>query len=110
MVFIIVGWVEVVIGSLCLYVDILVCIDDLGLCVCGVLGNKVLVLCDLVWCEVVGEIFDLCWMLVMDYDVIIVVLVLICGIGCWIVEMMLMFCLGWLDILLVDDFGVCKGV
>jgi DNA-3-methyladenine glycosylase II len=45
----------------------------------------------------------------LDSDVIIERITQVRGIGRWTVEMLLMFQLGRLDILPVDDFGVCNG-
>ncbi len=105
----IVGRVETAIGSSRLHADTLSRIDDPGLRVCGVSGNKALALRDLARREVAGEIPELRRMSVMDHDAIIDALVPIRGIGRWTVEMMLMFRLGRPDILPVDDLGVRKG-
>ncbi len=100
---------ETAIGSPRLHADTLSRIDDAGLRVCGVSGNKTLALRDLARREAAGEIPDLRRMSVMDHDAIIDALVPIRGIGRWTVEMMLMFRLGRPDILPVDDLGVRKG-
>ena len=105
----IVGRVEAAIGSTRLHADTLARIDDPGLRVCGVSGNKALALRDLVRREAAGEIPDLRRMSVMPHDAIIDALVPIRGIGRWTVEMMLMFRLGRPDILPIDDLGVRKG-
>ena len=105
----IVGRVETAIGSTRLHADTLARIDDPGLRVCGVSGNKALALRDLARREAAGEIPDLRRMSVMDHDAIIEALVPIRGIGRWTVEMMLMFRLGRPDVLPIDDLGVRKG-
>lgn len=105
----IVGRVETAIGSTRLHADTLARIDDPGLRVCGVSGNKALALRDLARREAAGEIPDLRRMSVMPHDAIIDALVPIRGIGRWTVEMMLMFRLGRPDILPIDDLGVRKG-
>jgi len=105
----IVGRVEAAIGSTRLHADTLARIDDPGLRVCGVSGNKALALRDLARREAAGEIPDLRRMSVMPHDAIIDALVPIRGIGRWTVEMMLMFRLGRPDILPIDDLGVRKG-
>ncbi len=105
----IVGRVEAAIGSTRLHADTLARIDDPGLRVCGVSGNKALALRDLARREAAGEIPDLRRMSVMPHDAIIDALVPIRGIGRWTVEMMLMFRLGRPDILPIDDLGVRRG-
>jgi len=105
----IVGRVEAAIGSTRLHADTLARIDDPGLRVCGVSGNKALALRDLARREASGEIPDLRRMSVMPHDAIIDALVPIRGIGRWTVEMMLMFRLGRPDILPIDDLGVRRG-
>jgi len=105
----IVGRVEAAIGSTRLHADTLARIDDPGLRICGVSGNKALALRDLARREAAGEIPDLRRMSVMGHDAIIEALVPIRGIGRWTVEMMLMFRLGRPDILPIDDLGVRKG-
>jgi len=45
----------------------------------------------------------------MDNDAIVSRITQICGIGRWTVEMLLIFKLGRMDVLPVDDFGVRKG-
>ena len=105
----IVGRVETAIGSDRLHCDTLAGCDDATIRGCGVSGNKLLALRDLVLRESRGEIPTLRRMSTMDDAAIIEALVPIRGIGRWTVEMMLMFRLGRPDVLPVDDLGVRKG-
>ena len=105
----IVGRVEQAIGSDRLHADTLGRCDDATLRACGVSGNKLLALRDLARREATGEIPTLRQMSVMDEASIVAALVPIRGIGRWTVEMMLMFRLGWPDVLPVDDLGIRKG-
>lgn len=90
----IVGRVEVAIGSNCLYADTLACIDDAALRTCGVSGNKILALRDLMRREVAGELPSVRQMGWMHHHTIVETLMAIRGIGRWTVEMMLIFRLG----------------
>jgi len=103
------GRVETAIGSDRLHCDTLGRIDDLALRGCGVSGNKVLALRDLMRREADGEIPTTAKMAFMANDAIIDALVPIRGIGRWTVEMLLMFRLGRPDVLPVDDLGIRKG-
>ena len=105
----IVGRVETAIGSDRVHCDTLARCDDATIRGCGVSGNKLLALRDLVLRESRGEIPTLRRMSTMDDAAIIEALVPIRGIGRWTVEMMLMFRLGRPDVLPVDDLGVRKG-
>jgi DNA-3-methyladenine glycosylase II len=105
----IVGRVEAAIGSDRLHFDTLGRCDDATLRACGVSGNKLLALRDLAHRESFGEIPDLRRMATMDDDAIVAALVPVRGIGRWTVEMMLMFRLGRVDVLPVDDLGIRKG-
>ncbi|HHW4679419.1 MAG TPA: DNA-3-methyladenine glycosylase family protein [Xylella sp.] len=105
----IVARIEAAIGSTCLCADTLACIDDATLRVCGVSGNKILALRDLIRREVAGELPGVRQMGWMHHDIIVETLIPIRGIGRWTVEMMLIFRLGRPDVLPVDDLGIRKG-
>lgn len=105
----IVGRVEVAIGSGRLHGDTLARCDDPTLRACGVSGNKLLALRDLMLRESRGEIPGPRRMSTMADDAIIAALVPVRGVGRWTVEMLLMFRLGRPDVLPVDDLGVRRG-
>jgi len=105
----IVARVEAAIGSKRLHHDTIARVDDVVLRACGVSGNKILALRDLVAREARQEIPTPRRMALMTPEAIIEALVPIRGIGRWTVEMMLMFRLGRADILPVDDLGIRKG-
>ena len=105
----IVGRVETAIDSNRFHCDTLGRCDDATIRACGVSGNKLMALRDLVLRESLGEIPTLRQMSMLDNDAIVAALVPIRGIGRWTVEMMLMFRLGRPDVLPVDDLGIRKG-
>jgi DNA-3-methyladenine glycosylase II len=84
-------------------------LSDDQLRACGVSGNKVLALRDLVRRERLGEIPTARQLQYLDNEAIFEALVPTRGIGRWTVEMMLMFRLGRPDVLPVDDLGVRQG-
>ncbi len=75
----------------------------------GLSRNKTLALKDLAQHKVAGHVPTLSQLHAMEDDAIVERLVAIRGIGRWTVEMMLIFHLGRLDVLPVDDYGVRKG-
>ena len=105
----IVGRVETAIGSKKITAKSLATVKDEQLRACGVSGNKTLALRDLAARAEQGEIPSAAKFSVLSDAEIIEKLVAVRGIGCWTVEMMLMFRLGRPDILPVDDLGVRKG-
>ena len=76
---------------------------------CGLSGNKVLALHDLARRALNGEL-PLAAFAEMSDDEVIAKLVEVRGIGRWTAEMYLIFALGRLDVLPVDDFGFRAGV
>jgi DNA-3-methyladenine glycosylase II len=84
-------------------------LSDEQLRACGVSGNKVLALRDLVRRERLGEIPMARQLQYLDNEAIFEALVPTRGIGRWTVEMMLMFRLGRPDVLPIDDLGVRQG-
>jgi methylated-DNA-[protein]-cysteine S-methyltransferase len=84
-------------------------IDDVDLRGAGLSQAKMLALQDLARRTVAGEIPTVAKLSTMDDESIIQQLTVVRGIGRWTVEMLLMFRLGRLDILPVDDFGIREG-
>ncbi len=76
---------------------------------CGFSGNKALAIKDLAAKTLDGTVPTASELHALDEETIIERLIEVRGIGRWTVEMMLMFRLGRLDVLPVDDFGVRKG-
>ena len=76
---------------------------------CGFSGNKALAIKDLAAKTLDGTVPTAKELHELDEATIIERLIEVRGIGRWTVEMMLMFRLGRLDVLPVDDFGVRKG-
>ncbi len=76
---------------------------------CGFSGNKTLAIKDLAAKTLDGTVPTAKALHALDEEAIIERLTQVRGIGRWTVEMMLMFRLGRLDVLPVDDFGVRKG-
>lgn len=84
-------------------------LSDASLRAAGLSQNKLLSLRDLAQRSVAGEIPTIDALNAMDDEAIIERLITVRGIGRWTVEMLLMFRLGRLDVLPVDDFGVRQG-
>jgi len=76
---------------------------------CGFSGNKALAIKDLAAKTLDGTVPTAKELHELEEEKIIERLTEVRGIGRWTVEMMLMFRLGRLDVLPVDDFGVRKG-
>jgi DNA-3-methyladenine glycosylase II len=76
---------------------------------CGLSGNKALALKDLAAKTLDGTVPTARQLHRLDDEAIIARLTEVRGIGRWTVEMMLMFRLGRLDVMPVDDLGVRKG-
>lgn len=85
------------------------CIGLEGLVVCGLFKCKVEYIFDLVVYFKVKMVYFDKWV-EMEDEVVIVEMIQICGIGCWIVEMFLIFNLLCLNVLLLDDLGLFKGI
>lgn len=88
--------------------DIKRCTDD-RLRAAGLSQNKLLALRDLAGKTLDGSLPGLDELHTLDNEIIIERLSSVRGIGRWTVEMLLIFHLGRLDVLPVDDFGVRKG-
>lgn len=84
-------------------------ISDTDLRGAGLSQAKMLALQDLARRTAAGEIPTVTRLNTMDDEAIIGQLIAVRGIGRWTVEMLLMFRLGRLDILPVDDFGIREG-
>jgi DNA-3-methyladenine glycosylase II len=106
----IVGRVELAAGQRLLDAAALDAVDDLTLRGCGVSGNKLLALRDLVRRERAGQLPSPRQMARMDDDAIVDALSAVRGIGRWTAEMLLIFRLGRPDVLPLDDLGVRKGL
>jgi DNA-3-methyladenine glycosylase II len=76
---------------------------------CGLSGNKALALKDLAAKTLDGTVPTSRALHRLDDETIIARLTEVRGVGRWTVEMMLMFRLGRLDVMPVDDLGVRKG-
>ncbi len=76
---------------------------------CGFSGNKSLAIKDLATKTLDGTVPTSKELHALHEEVIVKRLTEVRGIGRWTVEMMLMFRLGRLDVLPIDDFGVRKG-
>ncbi|MDX2015081.1 MAG: DNA-3-methyladenine glycosylase 2 family protein [Myxococcaceae bacterium] len=76
---------------------------------CGLSGNKALALKDLAAKTLDGTVPTARELHRLDDEAIIERLTAVRGVGRWTVEMMLMFRLGRLDVMPVDDLGVRKG-
>lgn len=83
--------------------------ENLLLSACGFSARKVETIKGIATARLAGVVPDLQTALSMDNETLIAQLTTIKGIGRWTVEMMLIFSLGRLDVLPVDDFGVCDG-
>lgn len=83
--------------------------DNALLAGCGFSARKVETLKGIASARLAGVVPDLETALHMDNETLIAQLITLKGIGRWTVEMMLIFALGRLDVLPVDDFGVCDG-
>lgn len=88
---------------------VLVTMSDDTLRGCGLSGAKVLALRDLAARTVAGEVPTLAELGCLDAEEVVRRLTVIRGIGRWTVEMLLVFRLGHLDILAVDDYGLRRG-
>ncbi|MGC3982902.1 MAG: methylated-DNA--[protein]-cysteine S-methyltransferase [Steroidobacteraceae bacterium] len=88
--------------------DIARCADD-KLRGAGLSQNKLLALRDLATKTLDGTLPSLDELHALDDETIIERLIKVRGIGRWTVEMLLMFRLGRMDVLPIDDFGVRKG-
>ena len=84
------------------------CSDD-ALRAAGLSHNKVLALRDLASKTLDGSLPDLQTLSTLDNQSIINCFTTVRGIGRWTVEMLLMFKLGRVDVLPVDDYGIRKG-
>jgi 3-methyladenine DNA glycosylase/8-oxoguanine DNA glycosylase len=84
-------------------------LDDQQLRGAGLSQAKMLALQDLARRTVAGEIPTLSQLHTMDDEAIVQRLIAVRGIGRWTVEMLLMFRLGRLDVLPLDDFGIREG-
>jgi DNA-3-methyladenine glycosylase II len=80
-----------------------------SLCACGLSQAKARAFLDVAKKTLDGTVPPARTLQTMDDEAIIERLTQVRGIGRWSVEMMLMFRLGRLDVLPVDDFGVRKG-
>lgn len=83
--------------------------DTLLLRACGFSARKIETIKIIAEAKLAGEVPDLPTAQSMDNEALIAQLVKLKGIGRWTVEMMLIFTLARLDVLPVDDFGVCDG-
>lgn len=106
----IVGRVEAALGAQRISAKALARVTDADLRACGVSGNKILALRDLARRAEAGEVPSARRLLFMDDSQILETLTAVRGIGCWTVQMLLMFRLGRPDVLPIDDLGVRKGV
>ena len=76
---------------------------------CGFSGSKVLAIQDIAAKTLCGVVPDLEEAGAVENAALIERLVTLRGVGCWTVEMLLIFTLGRSDVLPVDDFGVREG-
>jgi len=76
---------------------------------CGLSGAKVLALRDLAERTLAGEVPTLAELQLLSDEEVVRRLTVVRGIGRWTVEMLLIFRLGRLDVLAVDDLGLRKG-
>ncbi|MBX7083583.1 MAG: DNA-3-methyladenine glycosylase 2 family protein [Nannocystaceae bacterium] len=87
----------------------LAALDDASLRAAGLSRSKLLALRDLAARTSAGEVPSLARLRRMPDEAIIDVLTRVRGIGRWSAQMLLIFRLGRLDVLPVDDYGVRKG-
>lgn len=76
----------------------------------GLSGPKILAVRDLAEKTLAGQIPDFAQLKQMKDDEIVASLIKVRGIGRWTAEMLLIFKLGRLDVLAVDDYGLKKGL
>jgi DNA-3-methyladenine glycosylase II len=76
---------------------------------CGFSARKIETLQGIATASLAGRVPDRQTALAMDDEALIEQLVTLRGVGRWTVEMLLIFTLGRMDILPVDDFGVREG-
>lgn len=76
----------------------------------GLSGPKILAIRDLAEKTLAGQIPDFDQLKQMNDDEIVASLIKVRGIGRWTAEMLLIFKLGRLDVLAVDDYGLKKGL
>jgi DNA-3-methyladenine glycosylase II len=103
------GRVEAAVGRRGLTADGIAALSEATLRGCGLSRNKALALHDLAR-RVRGGVLPLADLPALSDDEVIDKLVAVRGIGRWTAEMYLIFALGRLDVLPVDDFGFRAGV
>ncbi|MDY7562378.1 DNA-3-methyladenine glycosylase 2 family protein [Pseudomonas sp. 10B1] len=84
-------------------------LDDQALRGCGFSASKCRAIKAIAAARASGLVPDVVEALAMKNDELIKRLIQLPGVGCWTVEMMLIYGLGQLDVMPASDFGVCEG-
>ncbi|KPX02264.1 DNA-3-methyladenine glycosylase II [Pseudomonas savastanoi] len=87
----------------------LVELDDQALRSCGFSASKCRAIKAIAAARVDGLVPEVSAALAMGNEALVERLIQLPGVGCWTVEMMLIYGLGQLDVMPASDFGVCEG-